>query len=136
MGAIAGPAAMLLDPLNITGAQDSIANANQRGSQIGYSVGTPPQPGSAAWEQMHGSAKTEEPGKLKGFVESMGGWDGGKFRQGNPQIAPPPPPQWIYEQGKGATWGTPERTGSTNDFTFKGNAAGTPGYNAHKGNRF
>lgn len=138
MGGLAAPAAFVLDPLNITGAQDAVAPRRQGPSSAdGAGVG---QATAAAMGPAQASGTPQQPGGFKGFIESLGGldgWSGKPFWRGDLKTAaPPPPPQWIYEQGKGATWGTPERVGATNDFTFKGNAPGTPGYNSNKGNRF
>lgn len=136
MGSLAAPAAMLLDPLNITGAQDATALQKQGSTVMGGDNVDHAAVGGVNWGPPVYVPPPQQ-GKLKGFIESMGGWDGNKFFRGDGSTAtPPPPPQWIYEQGKGATWGTPERVGATNDFTFKGNAPGSSGFNAHKGNRF
>lgn len=123
MGALAKPLSMALDPLNLTGIQDGPSSGHRR---ILPEQHTPAQPTVA------------EP---KGFLGSMGLGDSGKGwmlspfdTHATPQ-APPPPPQWGYEPGKGPTWNTPEKV-APGEYEMKANVPGSPGYNGFKGNRF
>jgi hypothetical protein len=128
MGAIAGPAAFLLDPLNITGAQDQIPSPQRpRGGDIGNNIGY--QAGSQAMAPAPPAPATpaKEQSKLPGFVAGMGGWDDWhKLR------AAPSPPKWTYQQGKGAVWSDAQRVGPTDNFAF------SPSLDPNKfgGNRF
>jgi hypothetical protein len=129
MGALAEPAAFLLDPLNITGAQGQVSSAQPRGSYVmgGDNVQQPYNSGPSS------PGPSPQQGKYKGFIESMGGWDGSKFFRGDGNVAaPPPPPKWTYQPGKGAVWSDPQRVGSTNEFTFNP----SPDPSKFGGNRF
>ncbi len=75
----------------------------------------------------------------KGFMESMGGFQGaapGGLRIDQKGMPAAPPPQWIYTPGQGATWGTPQREGTSGNYSFQPNAPGSQGFNNFKGNRF
>lgn len=75
----------------------------------------------------------------KGFMESMGGFQGaapGGMRLDQKGMPAAPPPQWIYTPGQGATWGTPQREGTSGNYSFQPNAPGSQGFNNFKGNRF
>lgn len=123
MGGLAGPLAFTLDPLNITGVQD-MTRPQYSAPPPGHTPATPTQAGPK-----------QDP--MKGFIESLGGWEGAKFAAPRGvHAAPPPPSQWSYVPGKGPAWSTPERIGATNEFNMNPNLPGSAGFNGFKGNRF
>lgn len=133
--------AFLLDPLNLTGVQDMVKpqgapaqpdpNAPRPGMTYpGIQPGSldlslQPPPGVGPSGDANGRT-------TKGFLQSMLGQDfqmgpGRALAPPGYQPAPPPPSQWVYQQGKGPVWQGYEKGRTQSEYkpvfnpTFTGN---------------
>jgi hypothetical protein len=134
MGAILG---RLVDPVNVTGMADQTGPRRVGGSTVSGFGTNGSGTADEYWAQQAalGQAPHIANSAPKGFLESMGAWNGRLPNSGLEKLAPPPPEHWVYDPKKGASWATPHRKGNSNEFDISHDAPGSEGYNSFKGNR-
>lgn len=129
MGGFAEYAPYALGPIGVAGKliMDE-STIDKQGSTIPMTAGTPGT----------GNPYAPDIPTTRGFIESMGGWQGRAPMFARPDRAampPPPPPQWVYDPQKGASWATPKRQGTSTEYSFEAHAPGSEGFNSYRGNR-